>query len=373
MWPSSLPALSRCLSSPMRTFSAAAAKGGAGLGNVTDQMKSASDGRELFKHTQPPHTCTIIGAPMSYGQPFSGTDNGPTLLREAGLRGMLSSLGWRVEDLPDLSFDPKDLLVKHSLPNSLPANAQAKNAELVCRGSEKVFEKVHDTLSSGNFPLILGGDHSIGIGSLAGILKAFPNTGVIWVDAHADLNTPHISGSGNMHGMPVGLHMEGMDPPIDSAQISGLEWLKDHQVPRLPANSIVYVGLRDVDGDERRLIRSLGIQAYTMHEIDRYGIGKVMEMALDHLLKDNPERRLHLSYDIDAVDPLLAPATGTAVRGGLTYREAHYVAESVAYTGNLASAEIVELNPTLSNDEGARETVELGLQIITSFMGKSII
>jgi len=153
--------------------------------------------------------------------------------------------------------------------------------------------------------------------------------------------------------------------------VPGFEWLQD--APRLQPDSLVYVGLRDVDTEERKLIQSLGIAAYTMHEIDRYGIGQVMDMALHHLCAENPNRPLHLSYDIDAVDPVLAPATGTTVRGGLTYREAHYVAEAVAFSGNLASAEIVELNPNLSHDEGAEDTTELGLQIITSFMGKSII
>jgi arginase len=124
---------------------------------------------------------------------------------------------------------------------------------------------------------------------------------------------------------------------------------------------------------ERRWIRDLGIKAFTMYDIDHYGIGGVMDRVFEHLLKDDPDRPLHLSYDIDAIDPVLAPATGTAVRGGLTYREAHFVAEAVAHTGNLASADIVELNPSLSDDDGADDTIELGLQIITSFMGKSII
>ena len=244
----------------------------------------------------------------------------------------------------------------------------AKNNLLVGQGTQILADLVEEKLLQGRFPLILGGDHSIGIGSLAGVLRARPNTGVIWVDAHADLNTPSISESGNMHGMPVGLLMEGVSP---KETIPGFEWLKDG--PRLNPDSIVYVGLRDVDPEERELIQSLGIAAYTMHEIDRYGIGQVMEMALGHLLAKDPNRPLHLSYDIDAVDPILAPATGTTVRGGLNYREAHYVAEAVAVSGNLASADIVELNPTLSGEEGAAETVELGLQIITSFMGKSII
>lgn len=137
--------------------------------------------------------------------------------------------------------------------------------------------------------------------------------------------------------------------------------------------SIVYVGLRDVDFEERVLIKELGIKTFTMTDIDRYGIGAVMDMAITSLLKKDPTRPIHLSYDIDAVDPLLAPATGTAVRGGLTYREAHYIAEAAASSGHLASADLVELNPQLSDPAGAKETVEVGLQILTSLMGKSII
>jgi arginase len=273
----------------------------------------------------------------------------------------------------NLDFDEQNLK-KLTANSKTPINenatfkGNAKNNLLVGQGTQILADLVEEKLLEGRFPLILGGDHSIGIGSLAGVLRARPNTGVIWVDAHADLNTPGISESGNMHGMPVGLLMEGVAP---TETIPGFEWLKDG--PRLQPDSIVYVGLRDVDPEERELIQSLGIAAYTMHEIDRYGIGQVMEMALGHLLAKDPNRPLHLSYDIDAVDPILAPATGTTVRGGLNFREAHYVAEAVAVSGNLASADIVELNPTLSHEEGAAETVDLGLQIITSFMGKSII
>jgi len=183
----------------------------------------------------------------------------------------------------------------------------------------------------------------------------------------ADLNTPAVSESGNLHGMPIGLIIDGIDEELPP----GMEWLQsdEYRSVRLPPSQLVYVGLRDVDGAERDLIQSLGIQAYTMHDIDKYGIGKVMMDALDYL-GDKP---LHVSYDIDAVDPVLAPATGTTVRGGLTYREAHFVAEMAAQSGLLASAEMVELNPSLSNDAGATETTELGLHICTSMMGKSII
>jgi arginase len=275
---------------------------------------------------------------------------------------MLTALGWRVEDLPDLDFD------------SLVSNAEeipsAKNAPVVGAGTEMLANLVEQKIKEGRFPLVLGGDHSIALGSVAGILRVRPQTGIIWVDAHADLNTPTTSESGNMHGMPVGMLMEGVaDDSI--YQLPGLAWLQ--HIPKLSPESVVYVGLRDVDVAERQFIQDLQITAFTMTEIDRYGIGEVMEMALEHLMQHDRDRPLHLSFDIDAVDPVLAPATGTTVRGGLTFREAHYVAEAVALSGNLASADIVELNPTLSHEDGAEETTDLGLQIITSFMGKSII
>ncbi len=182
------------------------------------------------------------------------------------------------------------------------------------------------------------------------------------------------SESGNMHGMPVGLLMNGISD-TDPSTIPGFEWLGQPDMihARLDPSSVVYIGLRDVDTAERHILREKRIKAFTMYDVDKYGIGTVMDMAIGHLLDQDPNRPLHLSYDIDAVDPIEAPATGTAVRGGLTYREAHFVAEAVARSGSLASAEIVELNPTLSDGDGSRETVELGLGLLTSLMGKSII
>ena len=301
------------------------------------------------------------------------------MLRERGLLKMLTSLEWRVEDVGDFDFEslvhsrtttgiaPND--TSGSTATQYFAVSNAKNCRIVGEGNRLLADKVEETVREGRFPLVLGGDHSIGLGSLAGLLRVRPHTGVIWIDAHADLNTPDTSESGNMHGMPLGLIMNGIAP--DHNRLSGLEWLVDG--PRLSTDSLVYVGLRDVDAGERQFIRQHNIKAFTMHEIDRYGIGRVMEEALGHLLQNDAHRPLHISYDIDAVDPVLAPATGTAVRGGLTFREAHYVAEAVAASGNLGSADIVELNPTLSDGAGANETVELGLQLVTSMLGKSII
>ena len=284
---------------------------------------------------------------------------------------MLTQLGWRIEDLPDLDFDSAAAESSPSSGDHRPDPPNARNSALVGRGCRSLAEVVERKIREGRFPLILGGDHSIGIGSLAGILNARPDTGILWVDAHADLNTPETSESGNLHGMPLGLlmnHPPGSDNEnYDFSTLPGFEFLIDG--PRLNPDQLVYVGLRDVDPAERVWIKQLGIKTFTMTDVDDHGIGPVMRMALEHL----EGRPLHLSYDIDSVDPVLAPATGTKVRGGLTYREAHFVAEVVARSGHLASVEIVELNPTLSDGDGANETVELGMQLITSLMGKSII
>lgn len=334
---------------------------GAGIGNVQDKMlPSTLCDKQLFKYCKHPRTTSIIGAPMTFGQPFVGTDSGPKMLRDRGLASNLTKLGWRVEDAPDLAFDSNTHMDDIDPPN-------ARNCALVADGCKLLADTVESKINEGRFPLILGGDHSIGIGSLTGILRARPNTGVVWVDAHADLNTPETSGSGNLHGMPLGLLMDHPDGAYDFSKLPGFEFLIDG--PRISPEQLVYVGLRDVDQSERIWIRQLGIKAFTMTDVDYLGIGEVMRQSLEHL-KGRP---LHLSYDIDAVDPILAPATGTTVRGGLTYREAHFIAEFVAQSGDLASAEIVEVNPSLSNDDGANETVELGMQLINSFMGKSII
>lgn len=345
-------------------------RGGMGLANVHQQRLPSEESDSLFRHVASPRTVSIIGAPMTHGQPFVGTDSGPSLLREQGLLQDLSTLGWRVEDLPDLDFSNICAQAGKANP-SIHNNLNAKHSLEVGAGTKVLADLVESKLKLGRFPLILGGDHSIGIGSLAGILRAKPETGVIWVDAHADLNIPLASESGNMHGMPLGLMMKELIP--DRSIIPGLEWLEEGSSPHLAPDSLVYVGLRDIDKAERNFIRQLGIKTFTMYDIDHLGIGRVMDLALEHLLKKNPDRPLHLSYDIDAVDPLHAPATGTAVRGGLTWREAHFVAEHVVKSGSLASAEIVEVNTTLSDGQGATETVELGHQLVNAMMGEAIL
>jgi arginase len=237
--------------------------------------------------------CTVIGAPMTYGQPYVGTDTSPNNLRQIGLIEKLQLLSWSVNDYGNLPFgeyienaaNEPDSEVKRA--NALQGfHGNAKNMFEVGVGTHQLAQLVASTLrDSKQFPLILGGDHSIGIGSLAGILEVHPDVGVLWIDAHADINTPYITESGNMHGMPIGFIMDPIldrtfeqfkstnknitIPPDASSAVPGFEWLQSTFRNRLQPNQLVYVGLRDVDIAERKLITSLGIQAYTMTDIDR--------------------------------------------------------------------------------------------------------
>lgn len=306
-----------------------------------------------------PKVAAVLGAPMTLGQPKAGTDDGPDMLRDAGLLKELKGLGWGVDDQGNLSMPEHS----ESDPKLDPKYGLARNCYAVGKGCEAVMRSVKKAANEGKFVLTLGGDHALGAGTVAGVLASRPETGIIWVDAHADINTPSISESGNMHGMPLAMNMK----LNDAESYPGWEWLKE--IPTLSPRQIVYIGLRDVDEAERKILREHGILAFSMYHVDKYGIGGVMERTLEHL----QHRPLHLSYDIDAVDPLHAPATGTTVRGGLTFREAHYVCEAVSESGMLASCDMVEVNPSLGTDQGTLETVEMGMALIASAMGSRIL
>ena len=329
-------------------------------------MQSEEEARP-FRFMVEPRAVEIIGAPMTAGQPLLGTDVGPELIRKHGLVRRLAALGWSVLDMGDLNFPqpgPGDAAV-------LPENGHAKNSVAVGQGNKMLCEAVEGALDKGRFPLVVGGDHSVAFGSLAGVLRHNPNTRILWVDAHADINTPKISPSGNMHGMPLGkfLGLPGFEP----GAVPGFEWMDSGDVPGLEPSRLVYVGLRDVDPGEARALRNLpGVTCFTMSHVDRYGIGELMEMAVEALGGDDADSPIHMSFDIDSVDPVEAPSTGTVVRGGLSYREAHYVCERVAETGRLASMDIVEVNPNLSHGEGADATADLALALTESAMGNRI-
>jgi arginase len=284
-------------------------------------------------------------------------------LIESGLADQLK------DDLEyNIHFDNKVHSYDELLPSSDPDHRGMKKPRAVSAVTEALSQQDYDHAKEGRFVLTLGGDHSIAIGTISGTAKAIRerldrDMAVIWVDAHADINTPETSDSGNIHGMPVafltGLASDKPDAPFG--------WIKDEH--RVSVKKLVYIGLRDVDRGEKKILRENGIKAFSMHDIDRHGIGKVMDMALGWIGSDTP---IHLSFDIDALDPRFAPSTGTAVRGGLTLREGDFIAECVHQTGSLVALDLVEVNPSLE-EEGAAETVRSGVSIVRCALGDTLL
>ena len=268
----------------------------------------------------------------------------------------------------NIHFDDKVHSYDELMPSSDPPHRNMLKPRAVSAVTEALGKQVYDHAKEGRFVLTLGGDHSIAIGTISGTAKAIRERlgremAVIWVDAHADINTPETSDSGNIHGMPVafltGLASDKPDAPFG--------WLKDEH--RVSVKKLVYIGLRDVDRGEKKILRENGIKAFSMHDIDRHGIGKVMDMALGWIGSDTP---IHLSFDIDALDPRFAPSTGTAVRGGLTLREGDFIAECVHETGSLVALDLVEVNPSLE-EAGAAETVRSGVSIVRCALGDTLL
>lgn len=313
---------------------------------------------------QSPKTVSVLGAPMCMGQPLGGVELGPEMLRDKGVVARVADQGWRVHDKGNVHL-PQFSTEKHEQ----PSEHNVRYGSYVGEATHHMAQAVEREAQAGNFVLTLGGDHSIAIGSVAGLLKARPELGIVWVDAHADINTPATSGSGNTHGMVLGFLMRLFrDGNSDEViEVPGFEWLAD--VPALDPKRIVYIGLRDVDKGERKFLRNLGIKAFDMSKIDALGIGQVMKEALDHL----DGRPLHLSFDIDAIDPFLAPSTGTKVRGGLSFREAHYVCEATHASGRLTSMDMVEVNPLLDPGQGADDTGDIGVSCVGSALGETLL
>eukprot|EP00842_Homolaphlyctis_polyrhiza_P003408 jgi/Hompol1/4068/HPOL_000899-RA len=290
-------------------------------------------------------------------QPRGGVEQGPNQLLANGLAKDLRELGWTVtgdapEDMPDFETLRPETEVSHGI---------LKNVSFVSKVVEHIHHQVRRTIENGQIALTLGGDHSIGMGTVSGSAAVNDNLGVIWVDAHADINTADTTETGNLHGCPMSFVM-GL-----GSKVEAFSWLK----PCLKPSRIVYIGLRDVDKGEKRILRENGIKAFSMHEVDKYGIGKVMELAFAHLGHDCP---IHLSFDVDALDPSVAPATGTPVRGGLSFREGHFICESIFETGRLVSMDIMEVNPSLGVDQKAlMQTVQVGCSLVRAALGETLI
>ncbi|KAM6466792.1 arginase-2, mitochondrial [Liasis olivaceus] len=303
------------------------------------------------------HSVALIGGPFSRGQKKRGVDHGPAAVRNAGLVEKLSGMGCQVYDLGDLNFT--------QVPNDELYNNLVKYPRSVGLANQVLADTVNGAVAAGHSCITIGGDHSLALGSISGHARQYPHLCVIWVDAHADINTPLTSLSGNLHGQPVSFLLRELQDKVPV--LPGFSWLK----PCLSPLDIVYIGLRDVDPAEHYILKNYGIQYFSMKHIDGLGIQKVMEKTFDHLLGRGP-RPIHLSFDIDAFDPSLAPATGTPVLGGLTYREGMYISEEIHNTGLLSAMDLVEVNPFLgASQEEVNATASLAVDVIATSFGQT--
>jgi arginase len=291
----------------------------------------------------------IIGVPMDLGAGRRGVDMGPSAIRYAGLERDLAELGFRVTDYSNLPVPG---------PEGFPiGNSRAKFEVQIEAACLELADRVRSMVIAGQFPLVLGGDHAIAMGTVAGLLDAKQDVGVVWIDAHGDINTPETSPSGNIHGMPVAALL-GRAPIVPR-----LRFEQRHVRPE----RVVLFGIRSLDPGERALIRELGVRMFTMSELDQVGIVAAVDEAISRL---SGPGGIHVSLDMDAVDPLEAPGVGTPWPGGLTYREAHLTMELLAATGQVTSMEVVEVNPIHDHEN---RTGRLAEELILSALGRTII
>lgn len=269
----------------------------------------------------------IIGAPSTFGQRKLGVDLGPTAIRYAGLISRLKQLDLDVYDKGDIKVPAVNIEKFHSEQKGL------RNYDEIIDVNQKLNKEVSASIENNRFPLVLGGDHSIAVGSVSAISKHYNNLGVIWYDAHGDLNIPEESPSGNIHGMPLRI-LTGEGPK---------ELLELNSNVIKPEN-IVLIGMRDLDKGERQFIKDHNIKTFTMSDIDKLGIKEVIENTIEYLKSRNVDG-VHLSLDVDALDPLETPGTGTRVLGGLSYRESHFALELLHQSHLISSMDLVEVNP----------------------------
>ena len=292
----------------------------------------------------------IIGAPLDLGAGRRGVDMGPSAMRYAGLEERLTSLGYAARDHGN---------VETAVPEATALqNERARFLPEIIQTCERIAAKVVEEAGRGAMPLVLGGDHSIALGTLGGLATAHGPGGVLWIDAHSDINTPETSPSGNVHGMPLSAALGLAGPEFDSSAWS---------LPALDPKRVALLGLRETDEGERKLLYEAGVRVFTMSEIDRIGVERAMREALDRVAGHG---FVHVSLDMDALDPEVAPGVGTPVRGGFTYREAHLLLELVAESELAGSLEVVEVNPILDREN---VTALTAVELVASALGKTIV
>lgn len=300
-------------------------------------------------------TVHIIGVPMDLGAGRRGVDMGPQAMRVAGLGARIAQMGYKVKDCGNIFVEQVERLKRdennaHYLPE-------------IAAACTRLAEKTKKILDEDGLPLVLGGDHSIAIGSVAGVAAHFrergEKIGIIWLDAHADMNTPDSSVSGNIHGMPLATCMGR--GAAELTEILGF-------APKVDPRNVALIGIRDIDPGERALIKELGVRAFTAREMDERGMNAIMDEALD--VASNGTIGYHVTLDVDFIDPRFAPGVGTPVPGGGTYRETHLAMERAADHGKMVSLEYTELNPVF---DIRNQSAEVGVEMMLSALGKSIL
>jgi arginase len=296
----------------------------------------------------------LLGVPMDLGSGRRGVDMGPSAIRIAGVADRLVELGHKVVDDGDVVIkNMEELKVGHE---------RARYLTEIARAAAILARKIERIMGLGHFPLVLGGDHSIAVGTVSGIAahaqRQDQRVGLLWIDAHGDINTPETSPSGNIHGMPLAVLLG-----YGAAELTGVAG----PGPKVDPANVALVGIRSLDPGEKKRLKETGVQVHTMSDIDRYGVHRVMQKALARVTDGTDY--VHVSFDLDAVDPTVAPGVGTPVKGGLDYREAHLIMEVIADAGVMTSLELVEVNPIL--DQGNASAI-FAVELVQSAFGKKI-
>ena len=297
----------------------------------------------------------LLGVPMDLGSGRRGVDMGPSAIRIAGVADRLTELGHKV-------VDEGDIVIKN-MEELKVGDERARYLGEIARAAAIIARKIERIMGLGHFPLVLGGDHSIAVGTVSGIAahaqRQDQRVGLLWIDAHGDINTPETSPSGNIHGMPLAALLG-----FGAAELTGVAG----PPPKVHPANVALVGIRSLDAGEKKRLKETGVQVHTMSDIDRHGVHRVMQKALARVTDGTDY--VHVSFDLDAVDPTVAPGVGTPVKGGLDYREAHLVMEVLADAGVMTSLEMVEVNPIL--DQG-NASAAFAVELVQSAFGKKIL